>query len=55
MNVNMNVIVNQTRISSRDEDGLVGSVRYVGPVASAKDATEQYAGVEWDDLTSQCQ
>jgi hypothetical protein len=49
VNVSVPVTVNQTRI--RDEDGFVGTVRYVGPVASAKDATEQYAGVEWDDST----
>ncbi|CAB9511743.1 Tubulin-specific chaperone E [Seminavis robusta] len=36
-----------TRI--QDVDGYVGTVVYVGPVASAKDPTEHYAGVIWDD------
>ena len=40
---------NKTRI--RDTDGFVASIRYVGPVASAKKTEEIYAGVEWDDGT----
>jgi tubulin-specific chaperone E len=41
------IVVNKTRI--RDVDGFVATVRYVGPVASAKNQNEIYAGVEWDD------
>jgi tubulin-specific chaperone E len=41
------LIVGETRI--RDEDGFVGTVAYVGPVASAKSPTEIYAGIVWDD------
>jgi hypothetical protein len=33
----------------RDQDGFVGTVMYVGPVPSAKNATEIYAGIAWDD------
>lgn len=43
------IIVNKTRI--QDADGFVGTVRYIGPVASAKKQTEVYAGIEWDDHT----
>eukprot|EP00978_Attheya_sp_CCMP212_P010454 scaffold25330_cov51-Attheya_sp.AAC.6 len=43
------VKVGVTRI--RDGDGFVGTVVYLGPVASAKDAMEVYAGVVWDDAT----
>ncbi len=41
--------VGKTRV--RDEDGFVGTVMYVGPVASAKKEKEMYAGVVWDDET----
>ena len=40
---------NITRV--RDASGFVGTVVYVGPVASAKSTTEIYAGVAWDDAT----
>ncbi len=43
------LVVDQTRI--QDSDGFVATVRYVGPVASAKNSKEIYAGVEWDDET----
>ncbi len=43
------LIPGKTRI--RDADGFVATVRYVGPVASAKKSQEIYAGVEWDDST----
>lgn len=32
-----------------DEDGCPGTVRYVGPVRSAKNSSATYIGVEWDD------
>jgi hypothetical protein len=35
----------------RDTDGYAATVRYIGPVASAKDQTAIYLGVEWDDAT----
>ena len=41
--------VGVTRV--RDVDGFVGTVMYVGPVPSAKNATEIYAGVAWDDAS----
>jgi tubulin-specific chaperone E len=41
------LIPGQTRI--RDGDGFVGTVAYVGPVASSKSRTEIYAGIVWDD------
>ncbi|KAL7438600.1 hypothetical protein ACHAXM_006401 [Skeletonema potamos] len=40
---------NITRV--RDSSGFVGTVLYVGPVASAKSQTEIYAGIAWDDVT----
>jgi len=40
---------NTTRV--RDASGFVGTVMYVGPVASAKSSTETYAGIAWDDVT----
>jgi tubulin-specific chaperone E len=43
------LITGSTRI--RDVDGFVGTVVYLGPVASAKNATEVYAGVVWDDTS----
>ena len=43
------LIPDQSRI--RDADGFLGTIRYVGPVASAKKTTELYAGVEWDDAS----
>ncbi len=33
----------------RDADGFVGTVVYVGSVASSKNPKEQYAGIVWDD------
>mmetsp|Transcript_2947 Transcript_2947/g.8036 ORF Transcript_2947/g.8036 Transcript_2947/m.8036 type:complete len:602 (-) Transcript_2947:50-1855(-) len=36
-----------TRI--RDADGFVGTIVYVGSVASSKNPKERYAGVVWDD------
>lgn len=36
-----------TRI--RDADGFIGTVAYVGTVASSKNPTEIYAGIVWDD------
>lgn len=41
------LVPGQTRI--RDRDGFVATVVYVGPVASAKNSKEVYAGVVWDD------
>jgi len=35
----------------RDVDGFLGTVLYIGPVASAKNPAEIYAGVAWDDPT----
>ena len=32
-----------------DEDGHKATVRYVGPVKSAKNSKAEYIGVEWDD------
>ncbi len=32
-------------------DGYAATVRYIGPVASAKDHSVIYIGVEWDDST----
>ena len=32
----------------RDGDGYRGTVRYIGPVAAAKNQTENWLGVEWD-------
>jgi hypothetical protein len=40
---------NITRV--RDASGFVGTVVYVGPVASAKSPIEIYAGIAWDDVT----
>lgn len=40
---------NITRV--RDSSGFVGTVVYVGPVASAKSSAEIYAGIVWDDVT----
>jgi hypothetical protein len=45
--LSMNTIPGVTRI--QDVDGFIGTIFYVGPVASAKDPTEQYAGIVWDD------
>ncbi len=41
--------VGVTRV--RDVDGFVGTVMYVGPVPSAKNAKEIYAGIGWDDAS----
>ena len=38
-----------TRLS--DSDGFLATIRYVGPVASAKNSSEIYVGVEWDDAS----
>ena len=35
----------------RDEHGFAGTVRYIGPVATSKDASASWVGVEWDDAT----
>jgi Leucine-rich repeat (LRR) protein len=35
----------------QDSSGFVGTVLYVGPVASAKSPDEIYAGISWDDVT----
>ena len=35
----------------RTEHGFAGTVRYVGPVATSKDASASWVGVEWDDVT----
>lgn len=43
------LVVGRTRV--RDNDGFLGTVVYVGPVASAKNRDEIYAGIEWDDNT----
>jgi len=43
------LIPNVTRV--RDASGFVGTVVYLGPVASAKSTTEIYAGISWDDVT----
>lgn len=32
----------------KDADGFRATVRYIGPVASAKNKTEEWLGVEWD-------
>lgn len=37
------IVLDRTRV--RDVDGFIGTVRYVGPVASAKDSSEVYLGV----------
>lgn len=39
------------RTRCRDKDGFYGTIRYVGPVASASNEAEVYAGIEWDDAT----
>lgn len=41
------LVANETRI--RDTDGFCGTVVYIGPVASAKNPEEIYAGIKWDD------
>lgn len=35
----------------RDTEGFRATVRYIGPVAAAKNKTEVWLGVEWDDKT----
>ena len=40
---------NITRV--QDSSGFIGTVLYVGPVASAKSPDEIYAGIAWDDVT----
>ena len=35
----------------RDSSGSRGTVRYVGPVATSKNASTAWVGVEWDDAT----
>lgn len=41
------LVAGETRI--RDVDGFCGTVAYIGPVASAKNPEEVYAGIKWDD------
>lgn len=41
------LVADETRI--RDADGFCGTVVYIGPVASAKNPEEIYAGIKWDD------
>ena len=36
---------------AQDLDGFKGTVRYLGPVAASKNASESWVGVEWDDKT----
>ncbi|KAL3921473.1 MAG: hypothetical protein SGILL_002731 [Bacillariaceae sp.] len=43
------LVAGETRV--RDGDGFVGTVAYVGPVASSKNPTEVYAGIVWDDAS----
>ncbi len=43
------LVAGETRI--RDDDGFVGTVVYIGPVASAKNPQELYAGIIWDDVS----
>lgn len=43
------LVPGKTRI--RDADGFVGTVVYAGPVASAKNPNEIYAGISWDDTS----
>ena len=43
------LVVGETRI--RDSDGFCGTIVYKGPVASAKDENEIYAGIAWDDAS----
>ena len=38
-----------TRIA--DLDGFIGTIRYVGPVASSSSADQIYFGIEWDDTS----
>ncbi len=35
----------------RDDEGFKATIRYIGPVAIAKNKTEIWYGVEWDDKT----
>ena len=39
------IVIDRTRV--RDVDGFIGTVRYVGPVMSAKDASEIYIGASF--------
>ena len=48
-NIRPDLIPGKTRIL--DSDGFVATVLYVGTVASAKNSSEVYVGVEWDDHT----
>lgn len=41
----------EIRSRVRDLEGYRGTVRYIGPVAAAKNKTEPWLGVEWDDQT----
>lgn len=43
------LLPNITRV--QDSSGFIGTVLYVGPVASAKSTDEIYAGIAWDDVT----
>jgi tubulin-specific chaperone E len=33
----------------KDSDGFFGTIRYIGPVAHAKNTTDTYVGIEWDN------
>ncbi|CAI5720474.1 unnamed protein product [Peronospora effusa] len=44
-------LLTQTRVVGQrvdDGSGSLGTIRYVGPVATAKDASTLYYGIEWD-------
>lgn len=41
------ILVGKTRV--RDIDGFCGTVEYLGSVASAKNQSEVYVGISWDD------
>ena len=45
----LNLHPNITRV--QDSSGFIGTVLYIGPVASAKSPDEIYAGISWDDVT----
>ena len=45
----LNLRPNITRV--QDSSGFIGTVLYIGPVASAKSPDEIYAGISWDDVT----
>ena len=43
------IVLKHTRC--QDKDGFVGTIHYVGPVASASNPLQLYAGIIWDDVT----